>query len=151
MRTTYSHSVSEILCIVWFSYSWFQYSTLYVNHYIIWCVLNSLSCTSTTIAITLPSQWNNMIMSLLLQYLKKNPLKPVMSSVFFLLYVHVICNFVCHPIGSKRCNMQWERKRNLSRERTGHILSGVTCKPVSRVIWFCKSALQLNDLGHTHA
>lgn len=82
---------------------------------------------------------------------EKEPIKTLMSSVFFLLYVHVICNFVCHPIGSKRCNLQWERKRNLSRERTGHILSGVTCKPVSRVIWFCKSALQLNDLGHTHA
>lgn len=57
--------------------------TLYVNHCINWCVLNSLSCTSTTIAVILLSQWNNMIMSLLLQYLKKNPLKPSWVQCFF--------------------------------------------------------------------
>lgn len=31
------------------------------------------------------------------------------------------------------------------------MLSGGTCSAVSCVIWFCKSALQLNDPGHTHA
>lgn len=44
-----------------------------------------------------------------------------------------------------------ERQRNLSAERKGHMLSGGTCSAVSCVIWFCKSALQLNDPGHTHA
>lgn len=85
------------------------------------------------------------------QYFKSNIMKSVIDSVLFPVCVWPIYYLVCLPIVSESCNRQQERRRNLSTERKGHMLSGVTCRAVSCVIWFCKSALQLNDPGHTHA
>lgn len=68
--------------------------------------------------------------------------------------INSVC-FAANSLFALTSRSQWEqqqeRQRSLSTERTGHVLSGVTCRAVSCVVWFCKSALQLHDPGHTHA